>query len=64
MNKKAEAVIIRLLEISGKIMMRTFAVMFAIVTLYALYCTFTGDGILALMGAVGSGFCCHTMWNF
>lgn len=64
MKKNAEATLIRILEISARIMMRSFAVMFALLTLYALVCFFKGDGIIALMGAVAGALCTLTAWHF
>ena len=43
--------------------MKGAAVMFAALTLCAVACFFTGDGIIALMGAAAGAFCTWTAWN-
>lgn len=55
--------IIRIIEAAGDIFMKGAAVMFAAITLCAIACLFTGDGIIALMGAVAGAFCTRTAWN-
>ena len=55
--------IIRIIEAAGDIFMKGVAVMFAALTLCAAACFFTGDGIIALMGAAAGAFCTWTAWN-
>ena len=55
--------IIRIIEAAGDIFMNCAAAMFAVITLYATACFFTGDGIIALMGAAAGAFCTWTAWN-
>jgi hypothetical protein len=55
--------LIRIIETAGDIFMKGAAVTFAVITLYATACFFTGDGIIALVGAAGGAFCAWTAWN-
>lgn len=55
--------LIRIIETAGDIFMKAAAVMFAALTLCAVACFFTGDGIIALMGAAAGAFCTWTAWN-
>ena len=55
--------IIRITETAGAYYMKAVALMFAALTICATICIFTGDGIIALMGAVAGVFCTWTAWN-
>ena len=55
--------LIRIIETAGDIFMKGAAVMFAALTLCAVACFFTGDGIIALMGAAAGALCTWTAWN-
>ena len=55
--------IARIIDIAGNYFMKGAAVMFAALTLCAVACFFTGDGIIALMSAAAGAFCTWTAWN-
>ena len=65
MKKNTTETIIRIIESTGTgtVSFKLFAVMFAVLTLYAVVCFFQGDGIIALMGAAAGALCTRTMWN-
>lgn len=55
--------IARIIDIAGNYFMKAAAVIFAALTLCAVACFFTGDGIIALMSAAAGAFCTWTAWN-
>ena len=63
MKTTPTAKIIRILETAGAYYMKAISLMLAAITLCAIICFFTGDGIIALMGAAAGAFCTWTAWN-
>lgn len=62
MKKNTTETIIRLIELAGSVFFKTCAIFFAVIALYAVVCLFTGDGIIALIGAGAAGIVSRSLW--
>lgn len=63
MKAMLEALTLQIIGIMTNIFFTLMAAIFALLCAYATFCTFTGDGIIAALGALGAAAATYVSWN-